>query len=585
MAYCRMLALALATCGALAVVLAYCRMRANASPLRHPLEPPANVSESAEGLDVARIAETAERENMSVEEFMSSPGVVGAAESWNMSVSAYLESCESGCCGKTCGACMQESSSCRWCTKTQNCHKFGSLVDKCVAPINSYGQCQSATCPYVLGDFVSDRPDTTAIWAEKNTAAAFLPLQPYAVYDYSKGETGIFDLATGKALSNASEGGKAEKVRVVLLSDWGSGTCESKTLAALVAKALPHMTIHLADVYYVGTEDEFKTNMLGGPHYKGQEGVAFPKGQHSTFLMCGNHEIIAGNTGLVLQGYKYSGQKASYAAWQSDHWRIVALDTGYESYKRFINGTRDVLAETDAPNPKEVVDWLTQTLKLDDAGDKRGIVVLSHHQPYSDFESSYLGAAKQLQKILPEGRTVLWFFGHEHRLALYDKLQLEGTGFYVLPRMVGNGGFPNVPVGPKRKDLLFAYDKRTYQTWPNDLGANSSTGFLGYFTMEVTGDTIEVSYATGKCKGGDCNEGYDENEGTVVATETVKVDLGSGEVTQKWTHVGPELTTLTDNQARLGNLRSGRSRVPVVQSLPPTGGGGVFCNLEQTSMD
>jgi len=498
-----------------------------------------------------------------------------------MSVEAYLKWCPTGCCSGSCGACLQESTAwtggCRWCSKTQSCHNFGSLLNTCAVPINSYGQCQSDKCPYALGEFVSNRPGTAAVWATSTASAALLDLQPYATYDYGSGETGIFDLATGAPLGSAAAGGAAENVVLGAVSDWGSGACETKALAGLVAKDAPHLTFHLADVYYAGTEDEFRTNVLGEPRYEGQEGVAFPKGSHSTFLMCGNHEIIAGNNGLVKQGYKYSGQKASYGAWQSDHWRIIAMDTGYNSYNFFFGGKRNIASEnTNAPNPEEVVDWLTNVLHLDNASDTRGIVLLSHHQPLSDWEHAYLGAADQLQKILPAGRTVLWFFGHEHRLALYGKSQLQNTDFYILPRMVGNGGFPETPVDPKRHTTLVAWDNRTYQKWPSDLGGEYRTGFLGYFKLEISGGTINVTYVTGKCKDSDCDQGFDEHEGTVVATEKVDVDLSTGELTQAWT-IGPELSTMPLLQAPQG--------VPVVSSLPLPKETGVLANLNHTSMD
>ena len=62
---------------------------------------------------------------------------------------------------------------------------------------------------------------------------------------------------------------------------------------------------------------------------------------------------------------------------------------------------------------------------------KRGIVLMTHHQPYSDFERVYLGTAKQLNQML-KNRTVFWLFGHEHRFALYDKLKLNESNFTPL---------------------------------------------------------------------------------------------------------------------------------------------------------
>ena len=240
---------------------------------------------------------------------------------------------------------------------------------------------------------------------------------------------------------------------------------------------------------------------MGESPGEGRVGVSWPKGLHTTFLMAGNHEQIDGMNGLVYHGYTYSGQKTNYGAWLSDHWRFVALDTGYRCMHLRANGSRDTgdSGETDAPQPEVVVEWLSQTLNLNNVSDNRGIVIMTHHQPYSDFERAYLGTALQLQKILPKNRTVLWLFGHEHRFALYDKLRLNDTwnckgsvshfvsDFSFYPRMVGYGGYRDSPKAPKRKDRpwkLKAWDQRVYQEIPNDDDKNlQALGYNGYFKI------------------------------------------------------------------------------------------------------
>jgi hypothetical protein len=54
-------------------------------------------------------------------------------------------------------------------------------------------------------------------------------------------------------------------------------------------------------------------------------------------------------------------------------------------------------------------------------GDKRGLILLSHHGPHSAFEAWYQIPAKQLAKVIH--RPVIWFWGHEHRLAIYEKFR------------------------------------------------------------------------------------------------------------------------------------------------------------------
>jgi len=48
--------------------------------------------------------------------------------------------------------------------------------------------------------------------------------------------------------------------------------------------------------------------------------------------------------------------------------------------------------------------------------DPRGVILLSHHQNYSGFQDQYAKPAQQLWNAGLQ-RRVLWFWGHEHRLA------------------------------------------------------------------------------------------------------------------------------------------------------------------------
>src|SRR5262249_25476850 len=55
----------------------------------------------------------------------------------------------------------------------------------------------------------------------------------------------------------------AEGVRLAIAGDWGTGTQEAETIAALMERAKPDLTIHLGDVYYVGGKDEIGENCFG----------------------------------------------------------------------------------------------------------------------------------------------------------------------------------------------------------------------------------------------------------------------------------------------------------------------------------
>ena len=72
-------------------------------------------------------------------------------------------------------------------------------------------------------------------------------------------------------------------------------------------------------------------------------------------------------------------------------------------------------------------------------GDKRGLVLLSHHGPHSGFESWFQIPSRQLAKLIH--RPVIWYWGHEHRLAIYDKYRVAG-GIETYGRCIGHGGMP-----------------------------------------------------------------------------------------------------------------------------------------------
>jgi hypothetical protein len=153
------------------------------------------------------------------------------------------------------------------------------------------------------------------------------PLQPFPTYSF--GQTGLFDLSTGAQLANPSDGNDANGAKIVAVADWGTGTGAAAAVAQLMELENGNLTVHLGDVYYVGTEQQFQVNVAGKPPGDYAQGVRFPKGSHSTFLMNGNHEMISGGSGLFKVGFSYSGQSTTYGVWQSDNWRSLfwILDT------------------------------------------------------------------------------------------------------------------------------------------------------------------------------------------------------------------------------------------------------------------
>jgi hypothetical protein len=132
--------------------------------------------------------------------------------------------------------------------------------------------------------------------------------QDYENYD---SENGIYEL---RDLFDKEK--KEEDVRISLIGDWGSAIKEAYDVAQAVLNDAPHFTIHLGDIYYVGTKKEVENNMLG-------QMVMWPIGSCGSFALNANHEMYARGKGyfkylLPSLGLRKSkdqecaGQKASF---------------------------------------------------------------------------------------------------------------------------------------------------------------------------------------------------------------------------------------------------------------------------------
>jgi hypothetical protein len=285
-----------------------------------------------------------------------------------------------------------------------------------------------------------------------------------------------------------------QHVRISMAGDWGTGTDEAQIVANGMSAFKPHFTIHLGDVYYVGDLPSINENCLGIPNpHSAYLPVIWPLGSLGSFALNGNHEMYATgepyfrdflpHLGLIQKG-KPMGQITSYFCLENDYWRIVALDTGYHSRGiPFLNQLGDCVPflRPSCKLPDPLVQWLRDVLKLQD-DDRRGLILLSHHQYVSVFDEEFTRPARQLAEFI--NRPVLWFWGHEHRFAGYalggsEKIQAYG-------RCVGHGGMPvtreNPP--PAGGRLLF-YDNRLYA---DDFGWN------GYLTLEFREAHLTVKY-------------------------------------------------------------------------------------------
>ncbi len=313
--------------------------------------------------------------------------------------------------------------------------------------------------------------------------------------DYSAtADTGVYPLA--------SDASGASAVRVGIAGDWASGTDESDRVARHIADFEPHFTIHLGDVYYVGEKDEVCENVLGEPA-PGVRPVTWPLGSRGTFALNGNHEMYANGNAyfdvlLPKLGMRSTTtgaaapQRASFFCLQNDSWLIVGLDTGYNSIGLPLLSMIPLVNKLpfvggDCRLEKALLAWLrTHVAPL---SRDRGVVLLSHHQYYSAFDEEYPLLGRQLAEFF--AKPVLWYWGHEHRMAVYAAYGFP-KGVNAYGRCVGNGGMPVLLEDPKRdrgdRGLMW-HDARTYKRFGPD-----AVGYNGYATMVFHGAALAVEH-------------------------------------------------------------------------------------------
>jgi hypothetical protein len=272
--------------------------------------------------------------------------------------------------------------------------------------------------------------------------------------------------------------------RIAVAGDWGTGTDEAFEVAERMKAFAPHYTVHLGDIYYVGDACETNENFLGVQDPSGKyEACRWPSGSEGQFALSGNHEMYARGIAyfdMVLPAMK---QEASYFCIENDYWRVIGLDTAYNSVS--IPGIENVWSP-DCSLREEQLQWLEDVVRP--GKDSRGIVLMTHHQYYSAFEENYPRAAQQLSEFI--ARPVLWFWGHEHRFAVYDQYALRG-GITAWGRCIGHGGMP-IEIDSPVKHAEVPLTLRDNRAYPND--EDIHIGYNGYVELTFGGSALLVNY-------------------------------------------------------------------------------------------
>jgi hypothetical protein len=269
------------------------------------------------------------------------------------------------------------------------------------------------------------------------------------------------------------------KDRVLLVGDWGSGIPRARQVATAMRTSLEQAlregrgchVIHLGDVYYTGQKREYERRFLDPWPVRPSDSEAHV----SSWCLNGNHDMYSGGRDYfdyLLGDRRFRRQaKSSYFSLENEHWQILGLDSAYD----------------DGDLHGEQAAWIYQMRTA--APDKAGIL-MTHHQPFSSFETAGGAMLNRLRPVLSSGLVRAWFWGHEHRCAIYNAR--ENVAY---PRLVGHGGVPVwAPQDTQPGDVTFEYGKQEDEYFFRY--GRERLLRLGFAELTFDETTIEVRYVT-----------------------------------------------------------------------------------------
>jgi hypothetical protein len=281
----------------------------------------------------------------------------------------------------------------------------------------------------------------------------------------------------------------ADDAILIVVGDWGTGLPRAKAVAgfmaeevgaALAANREVHV-VHLGDVYYSGTDEEVQRHVLADGLWpvtleQAQAGV-------SSWSLSGNHDMYGGGFGYfdhLLADDRFACQRSpdaettSFFRIRSPSWDLVGLDTSWDT-DVLSTGQVGVLAD---PQAKLVADVASES--------SRKLMLLSHHQPVSVYDTGDLGPTltAKLGPTLGSGRVAAWLWGHEHRCMGFK----PDLGVPFL-RCIGHGGVPVLMdhSGPVPSPGI--WEQREFLTADGQNWAR-----FGFAVLDFHGDQVAVRY-------------------------------------------------------------------------------------------
>lgn len=228
---------------------------------------------------------------------------------------------------------------------------------------------------------------------------------------------------TARAIPNSTS--------LAIAGDWGTGywrttpTSPAENVANVITSLKPDISLHLGDVYYAGTAEQEKNNLID----------IWPAGRLGSYTLNSNHEMYNGALAYfdALAQHFTLQQGCSYFSLENDHWLIVGLDSAYHSDKW--NLYMDGQIESDQR------DWLAKLPA------KQGLILLSHHTGYDLQGNKPLALYNEVLEPLlgsngsaPRYEKVYWYWGHAHNAVIYKPNHYGSTPIYN--RCIGHAAVP-----------------------------------------------------------------------------------------------------------------------------------------------
>lgn len=265
----------------------------------------------------------------------------------------------------------------------------------------------------------------------------------------------------------------ADRVRLVVVGDWGTGLPRAQRVAEQAAAVLDQgaragleqHVIHLGDVYYSGWKDEYEKRCLKYWPVERDDADAI-----GSWSLNGNHDMYSGGDGyfdtLLADPRFERQQRSSWFGLENGDWKILGLDTAYDDH--------------DLRDPQ--ADWVAAQAD----GSKRTLL-LSHHQLFStDPDKGGPKLQKKLAPVLSSGRVASWFWGHEHRCVVYER-DHGGVG---LPSCVGHGG---VPIYASHDEGDKPPAPATYEYY-GSMGGVERWTLMGFAVIDLDGPAAAIRY-------------------------------------------------------------------------------------------